>query len=53
MNKINRRTLLKYAGTGMAAGILSGSLGKAMTSAIPDNMNQSTAGVFPEKSPFH
>jgi hypothetical protein len=30
MNKMNRRTLLKYAGTGVIAGAFSGSIGKAM-----------------------
>lgn len=37
MNKMNRRMLLKYAGTGMAAGVLSSSIGKAMASTLPGN----------------
>jgi hypothetical protein len=52
MNKINRRTLLKYAGTGMAAGILSGTMGKAMTYAMPDKMRLSNSRGFSGKIPF-
>jgi hypothetical protein len=34
-NDITRRKMLKYAGTGVAAGILSSSLGKAFSSTLP------------------
>jgi hypothetical protein len=35
MSKISRRELLKYAGTGLVAGALSGTIGKVMASALP------------------
>lgn len=36
MTKMNRRTLLKYAGTGMVAGAFSGTIGKVMAATLPD-----------------
>ena len=37
MTKMNRRTLLKYAGTGMVAGVLSNSIGKVIAATMPDS----------------
>ena len=52
MNKMNRRTLLKYAGTGMVAGVLSSSLGKVMASTLPGRGGTSTGRGFTGKIPF-
>jgi hypothetical protein len=35
--ELNRRELLKYAGTGVLAGVLSGSVGKVLAATLPDN----------------
>ncbi len=52
MIKMNRRTLLKYAGTGMAASMLSGSFGKAVASSLPGDENPSIGKGFTGKIPF-
>jgi hypothetical protein len=52
MNKMNRRTLLKYAGTGIAAGVFSGSLGKVMATSLTDNREISRGRGFSGKIPF-
>ena len=52
MNKMNRRTLLKYAGTGIAAGVFSGSIGKAMATTLQDNDQVSSGRGFAGKIPF-
>jgi hypothetical protein len=52
MTKMNRRTLLKYAGTGMAAGVFSGSLGKVIAKTLPGNVDASTGRGFTGRIPF-
>jgi len=52
MNKMNRRTLLKYAGAGLAAGVLSDSIGKVMASSPSDKVKSSGAPGFTGKIPF-
>ncbi|MGD0754339.1 MAG: hypothetical protein ABR927_04680 [Bacteroidales bacterium] len=52
MNKMNRRTLLKYAGTGLAAGVLSGSIGKTIAATLPGNGEVSSGRGFTGKIPF-
>jgi hypothetical protein len=52
MNKMNRRTLLKYAGAGLAAGVLSDSIGKVMASSPSDKVKSSRAPGFSGKIPF-
>ncbi len=49
---MNRRTLLKYAGTGMVAGALSGSIGKAMVPNLPKSNEPSSGRGFTRKIPF-
>jgi len=53
MTKMNRRTLLKYAGTSLVAGAFAGTIGKTMASALPQTTEKSTGAVSPGKSPFH
>jgi hypothetical protein len=52
MTKMNRRTLLKYAGTGLVAGAFSGSVGKVMASALPQTKEIPTGGGSTGKIPF-
>jgi len=52
MTKMNRRTLLKYAGTSLVAGAFAGSFGKTMASALPQTMEKSTGTGFSGKIPF-
>ena len=52
MNKINRRTLLKYAGTGVAAGVFSGSIGKVMASTLTDTGKPAPGKGYSGKIPF-
>jgi hypothetical protein len=53
MNKMNRRTLLKYAGTGIAAGAFAGSIGKVMAAELPSDINDYSPGSgFKGKIPF-
>ena len=49
---MNRRTLLKYAGTGIAAGLLTSSAGKVMGTGLTDAKNKSTGRGFSGKIPF-
>jgi hypothetical protein len=49
---MNRRTLLKYAGTGMVAGALSGSVGKTLASTLPKPDALSEGKGFKGKIPF-
>jgi hypothetical protein len=49
---MNRRTLIKYAGTGMVAGAFSGSVGKAMTSTLPQPADLSARRGYDGKIPF-
>jgi len=49
---MNRRTLIKYASTGMVAGALSGSIGKAMVSTLPQPADQSSGKGYNGKIPF-
>jgi hypothetical protein len=52
MTKMSRRTLLKYAGRGMVAGVLSSSIGKVMASTQPDNANDESGHGLTGKIPF-
>jgi hypothetical protein len=52
MTKMNRRTLLKYAGTSLVAGAFAGTIGKTMASALPQTTEKSTGGGFTGKIPF-
>ena len=52
MNKITRRTLLKYTSTGLAAGVLSGSIGKVLAATMPANVKVSPGPGFTGKIPF-
>jgi hypothetical protein len=52
MNKMNRRTLLKYAGTGIAAGAFAGSIGKVMAADLSDTSEHSSNSGFKGKIPF-
>jgi hypothetical protein len=52
MNNLNRRTLLKYAGTGLAASIFPTSLGKAMTSTFTRPDPSVRGSGFAGKIPF-
>jgi hypothetical protein len=52
MNAINRRTLLKYTGTGVAAGLLSGSLGKAVASSLSESEKKISGRSSSGKIPF-
>jgi hypothetical protein len=51
MDKISRRTLIKYAGTGIAAGVFSGSVGQLLADVQPASVKnarlQSTNGRIP------
>ena len=49
---MSRRTLLKYAGRGMVAGVLSSSIGKVMASTQPDNANDESGHGLTGKIPF-
>ncbi len=49
---MNRRTLLKYAGTGIVAGVLSGSIGKVMSTTLPGTGEVSSGRGFTGKIPF-
>jgi hypothetical protein len=52
MTKMSRRTLLKYAGRGMVAGVLSNSIGKVMASTLPDSANDESGHGLTGKVPF-
>jgi hypothetical protein len=52
MNNISRRELLKYAGTGVMAGVLSGSIGKVMASALPGSGASSITPKATGKTPI-
>ena len=52
MTKMNRRTLLKYAGTSLVAGAFAGSIGKTLESGLPQSMGKSTGMGFIGKIPF-
>jgi hypothetical protein len=45
MTRMNRRTLIKYAGTGIAAGFFSGSIGKVAGIPLPSVSRQSTQNI--------
>jgi hypothetical protein len=49
---MNRRTLLKYAGSGIAAGAFAGSIGKVMASELSDASNYSANSGLKGKIPF-
>ena len=50
-NDITRRKMLKYAGTGVAAGIISSSLGKAFSAVLPGPENITSASGFKGRIP--
>jgi hypothetical protein len=52
MTKMNRRTLLKYAGTGIAAGVFSGSVGKLFAADQPAPVKQPSLKGTSGKTPF-
>jgi hypothetical protein len=52
MTRMNRRTLLKYAGTGIAAGVFSSPVGKIMTSTVHETGSQPVKKSSGEKIPF-
>jgi hypothetical protein len=52
MTKMNRRTLFKYASTGIAAGVFSSNLGKIMTTPVPDIHVRPANESLNEKIPF-
>jgi hypothetical protein len=52
MTKMNRRTLLKYAGTSLVAGAFAGSIGKTLASGLPQMTEKSTGASFTGKIPF-
>src|SRR5512141_2892329 len=52
MDKMNRRTLIKYAGAGIAAGVFSGPAGKIFASSRPVTDKQSTLQSASGKIPF-
>jgi hypothetical protein len=52
MTRMNRRTLLKYAGAGIAAGAIPGSAGRLMASALPETGKKSEGRGFSGKIPF-
>jgi hypothetical protein len=49
---MNRRTLIKYAGTGLAAGLISGNITKALPKEKQKNDSQPFANGFSGKIPF-
>jgi hypothetical protein len=49
---MNRRTLLKYAGTGIAAGVFSSPIGNIITTPVPKTADQSIKKSLTEKIPF-
>lgn len=51
-NEMNRRDLLKLAGTGVAAGVLSGTFGRALAGTLPDNSLSAEAPNIPGKTPI-
>jgi hypothetical protein len=51
-NDITRRRMLKYSGTGVVAGILSSSLGKAFTSTLPGTDDKLSKSGFKGKTPI-
>jgi hypothetical protein len=52
MSKINRRKMLKYAGTGVVAGVLSGTIGKVLASTLPGTGEIKTAQNIPGRTPI-
>ena len=52
MNKMNRRTLLKYAGTGIAAGVFSETMGKVMANTMATTGKQTSLQSSGVKIPF-
>jgi hypothetical protein len=52
MRKINRRQMLKYAGTGIIAGAFSDTLGNVMASTMPKTGNVKTVQAIPGKIPI-
>ena len=52
MNAMNRRTLLKYAAAGVATGLLSGSLSKAVASSLSDSEKKNSVSSSSGKIPF-
>lgn len=52
MTRMNRRTLLKYAGTGIAAGVFSSPIGNIITTPVPKTADQSIKKSLTEKIPF-
>lgn len=52
MNNMNRRTLIKYAGTGLVAGAFSGAIGKVMAATLPDNGYTSKVQGVSGRIPF-
>ena len=52
MNRMNRRTLLKYAGTGIVAGAFTSSLGKVIAADLVDANKHSPSAGFKGKIPF-
>lgn len=52
MNKMNRRTLLKYAGTGIAAGAFTSTIGKVMAADLSDASEHAPISGFNGKIPF-
>jgi hypothetical protein len=51
-NLISRRRMLKYAGTGVAAGLLSSSVAKAVSSALPGTDTTRIGSGFKGKTPI-
>ena len=51
-NDMTRRKMLKYAGTGVAAGFLSSSVGKAFSSALPGSDYSASTSGFKGKTPI-
>ena len=52
MSKINRRKMLKYAGTGVVAGVLSGTIGKVLASTLPGTGEIKTAQNISGRTPI-
>jgi hypothetical protein len=52
MTKMNRRTLLKYAGTSLVAGAFADSIGKTLASELPRTTEKPEGGGFTGKIPF-
>lgn len=51
-NEISRRKMLKYTGAGVAAGMFSSSVGKALASALPRTDEKASTSGFKGKTPI-